>query len=468
MNVAMPSLLRMGLCIVLIGTMGVLGNRKEEVMAQTLTYRGEVGMTAASTTGQPLWIRAKEYGGIDPESANGYVRLGGTGRTDTSRIWDARVGVGLLGRVSETETVHFSELYAQFRYAFLQLRAGRRPETIGPIQGGDLSSGSLIQSQNATPPPIIALETPGYIEAPFTKGLVEVKGQYAHGWFDDGRFVDDTYLHRKTAYLRVGHGRTVSATMGLVHNAQWGGTSPADGPLPRDFRDYLRVVIGTRGPENAPEGERINAIGNHIGIFDFGGTVQWDRFALNGYHQHLFEDGSSFDEWKNFPDGLYGLRWTDAHQAAINVIQYEFLYTKKQSGPIRPPGRDDYYNNFIYRSGWSSNRSLLGSPLFLFDPSRPSGESVVSNRIVAHHVGVSGHPFPPLRYRAMATWMRHSGTYDHPFSEPQTQMAFLFGLRATPFEEQPLDVGGAVAVDTGDIFEDRVGLRLSLTYRGQR
>lgn len=446
----------------------LLGTGVRVAIAQTITYQGEVGTTAASTTGQPFWLRANEYGRIDPESANGYVRVKATGQTDTSRTWEARSGVELLGRWSTSETLHFSELFAGLRYRFIELRAGRQQNTIGPVRGGTLSAGSLIQSRNATPLPVISLGTAGYVSVPFTNGFAQVKGHYAHGWFSDDRFVENVYLHRKTAYLRLGAGRVVSATMGLVHNAQWGGTSPRVGKLPQDIGAYWDAVFAVSAGETAPEGEQTNVLGNHVGIFDLGSTVRLEKTKISAYHQHLFEDGSSY-EWKNFPDGLYGLRWSSSQWSLVRAIQYELLYTKNQSGPVHPPGEDNYYNNFIYRSGWSSNGALIGSPLFLFEPSsKAESETVFSNRLVSHHLGVKGAVSSRLQYRVLGTWRRHFGTFGNPFPEPRTQMSFLLELTAAPFPIPALTVNGAVAVDTGEEFRDRVGLRLGITYSGER
>jgi hypothetical protein len=445
----------------------VLFPDREPAAAQTLTYRGTVGTTVASTQGQPLWLRANEYGRIDPASANGYVRGAAVGRTDTSRVWGAQVGASLLGRWSAAETLHFSQLYTKLRYRFVRFSAGRWHDAIGPVNAGALSTGSLMQSRNATPIPMISAGTAGYVGVPFTKGFVQVKGHYAHGWFDDRRFVDNVYLHRKAAYLRLGAGRRVSATMGLVHSAQWGGTSPQDGTLPQGLADYRDVVFTGSGGEGAPEGEQVNVLGNHLGIFDLGATVRGDAFTIRGYHQHLFEDGSGYD-WENVPDGLYGIRWTGARWSLLDTVQYEFLYTENQSGTIRPPGRDDYYNNFVYRSGWTSNGALLGSPLFLYEPSRIGRDAVYSNRIVAHHLGVEGHITARFRYRAVATWMRHAGTFDYPFRASQTQVSTLLEVRVLPFPTEAIEVGGAVAVDTGEVFDDRVGVQLGITYSGQQ
>lgn len=461
------SLFQVLLLAIVICLIGAFGDENQGVIAQTVTYQGEMGATAASTDGQPFWLQANEYGQIDPESANGYARIGATARTDTSQAWDARAGIDLVGRWSDSETVHFSEVFTELRYRFIQFRAGRKHDPIGPVNGGTLSAGSLIQSRNATPLPVISLGTAGYVDVPFTNGFAQVKGHYAHGWFDDGRFVDNVYLHRKTAYVRLGAGRVVSATMGLVHNAQWGGTSPQDGTLPQDMGAYWDVVFATSAGEDAPEGEQVNVLGNHVGIFDLGSTVRLDGVTISGYHQHLFEDGSSY-EWKNFPDGLYGLRWSSARWAFVDAIQYEFLYTKNQSGSVRPPGRDDYYNNFIYRSGWSSNGALLGSPLFLFDSSRTGGETVFSNRLVSHHLGVKGTVFSGLRYRVLGTWRRHFGTFDNPLPTSRMQMSLLLGVTAAPFGTPSVEINGAVAADTGEAMNDRVGLRLGITYSDQR
>ena len=67
----------------------------------------------------------------------------------------------------------------------------------------------------------------------------------------------------------------------------------------------------------------------------------------------------------------------------IDKVYFEYLQTKWQSGPGVPDaigtvttseenqgykfgGRDDYYNNWLYRSGWTYNGKIFKQP-FVFN-----------------------------------------------------------------------------------------------------
>ena len=92
----------------------------------------------------------------------------------------------------------------------------------------------------------------------------------------------------------------------------------------------------------------------------------------------------------------------------INAINYEYIYTKRQSGDTPPPidnsrggpgGWDNYYNHFLYTDGWTSDGFTVGNPLFSSRSSTGLGINlaVSNNRIVAHHIGVD-YDKPSLVY----------------------------------------------------------------------
>ena len=116
-------------------------------------------------------------------------------------------------------------------------------ETVGSILP-EISSGSIIWSGNARPMPKVEIGIPEYATLPFTWDLVEIKGLISHGWFEDGRYASNVWLHHKNAYVRIGGSLPVSLYYGLNHYAMWGGSSPRhEEPYPADFESFLRVFF---------------------------------------------------------------------------------------------------------------------------------------------------------------------------------------------------------------------------------
>ena len=436
--------------------------------AQVLRYEAEVGATAATEERQPFWLTANESGRFDPSSANAYTALRGTLTDSLAENGFLTIGAEMLARQSENATVFLPEVYGQIDYRFARLRIGRKQEVLGDAYHSRLSTGSMNTSRNAVPIPMITLGTAGYVDVPFTDGLFQTRARWGEGTFLTERFVEDVRLHQKYLYLRAMPGSfTVAA--GLVHNAMWAGTSPAEGDLPDKPIDYWRAIYAARGGEEAPEGEQVNILGNHLGVWDFGVDYRRDDVVISVGHQHPYEDGSSWEKWLNVPDGLYSLEVSRPRASSwLTAVRYEFLYTKNQSGSTRPPGGDDYYTNFIYQSGWTSGGHVLGNSLFLMQdrvPTPGNVNAVSSNRFVAHHVGVQGQPLPKTEYRLLATWSRHSGNFDEPLPEPIAGWSGLLEVQTAPFSDLPIELRGAIALDTGDIYGSgtNVGFRFGVS-----
>ena len=240
-----------------------------------------------------------------------------------------------------------------------------------------------------------------------------------------------------------------------------------------------------------------NAIGDHQGVIEFG--LGWELFGMewDAYRQIFFEDGSGMRFYHN-KDGLNGLRIRPGSGTSpsnsissgrvvgagsgsmgssragsggsgggdgnrwIRTILVEYLKTTWQSGPgpTDPPegpddpfydpeepyfdtdypynfgGRDQYYNHYVYRNGWTYRDFSMGSPLLLQQARGrfyyPDGDFTwrrfVSNRVQAWHIGLEGElsgledaelaPIATLGrvltgYRLMVTRARHKGTYDN-------------------------------------------------------
>jgi hypothetical protein len=434
------------------------------------TYRMEVGGAAALRSNLPFWLHARQYGTLDPQSTGGYARMDAA-RIDSVNAWFAYTVKGsVLARASEHSTVHFNEIYAAARAGFIQVRVGRKHEIIGTVDA-PLSSGALGTSGNAIPVPKIVVATTGYTDAPLTQGYLEFKGYWSHGWLGDERFVEGAYLHQKNAYLRMGGDLPVNVYGGLVHNAFWGGTSPAFGALPASFNDYWRTVLALSGSEEAPEDDRVYIQGNHLGVYDVGLTLDVGDFRVLAYRHFIFEDRDNL-KFKSPQDGLLGLSIADQRTGRfLDHLTYEYLYTKWQNGPIGPGGvprggpggRDNYYNHGIYRSGWTYFGRTVGSPLLTPVPGPEHG--IANNRVVGHHIGIAGHVHA-TEYRLLATYTRNYGTYSEPYNPMRSQYSLALDTETDIPGAHGINLLATLALDQGSLYGDNVGVRIGVAYDG--
>ncbi|MGF1670060.1 MAG: capsule assembly Wzi family protein, partial [Balneolaceae bacterium] len=304
---------------------------------------------------------------------------------------DFSAGAELASRLSDTgNTIHFQQLYGSLQLGVFRLSIGRFYQTIGMTMQ-ELSTGSMMQSRNATPVPKISIDMTRFVDVPRTNGIVQFKGHYSDGKLESDRFVDSPFIHQKSFYLKFNIER-MEAIGGFVHNVTWGGTDPNIGRLPQGFSDYLRVVIGkgARDDSNVPtQGQITNKIGNTVAAYDLALRYHFNNFHLIGYRMIYLEDTVSL-LLRSFWDGMYGLgyRRTDGSRSLFSGVLYEYMDTIRQDSQGNyPRGRANYYGHSVYRSGWTFNGNVLGNPLLTFD--RESGR-MVNNMIIAHHLGFDG------------------------------------------------------------------------------
>ena len=161
---------------------------------------------------------------------------------------------------------------------------------------------------------------------------LQVKANFAHYFMDDTRFVDNTNLHHKSLYFKTTLSPTFEIIAGLDHYAQWGGSSPQYGAQPTSFKDYIKVVFGAEGGDNAlDQHDQFNALGNHVGSYLLQFNYNKENIGLNFYYSHPFEDTSG-REMTNWQDGLYGV-FVDfkKNKSIVNSVLLEFTYTKNMS-----------------------------------------------------------------------------------------------------------------------------------------
>lgn len=455
---------------------------------------------------QAFWLTHNRWGLFDGQSANALTYFSHHRPAGTHRDFDLGGGVTVLARGADRSTLHLHEGYLDMRNSVFRLRVGRFRATYG--SGFDeLSSGSTGMSRNAAPIPKITGSIPDFVEVPYTSGFMEIKGHFSHGWLETDRPVERAFLHEKSLYTRLGGELPFRVYGGLVHFAMWGGESSVHGKQPNSISDLLRVVIAKEGGEGALQTDQENSLGYHTGLWDWGIEADIGASQLHLYYQHLFTDGSGL-YYRNMPDGLYGVGVRDplGSNRLVTGILWEFLYTKHQSGAGRsdaPPGwtgdplydidgsrfngRDNYYNNGVYRNGWTYQNRTIGSPLFLLqrqlDRVDTGGQVVsdrmfVSNRVLAHHMALKGELNTRVNYRLFATWNRHHGTYnnlalgepwssDDPegyfFNPPKDQWYFMVESHWRPVQLDGLTVTTALSLDRGDLFNN-VGLLAGVSW----
>ena len=222
-------------------------------------------------------------------------------------------------------------------------------------------------------------------------------------------------------------------------------------------------------------------------------------------HDIPFEDGSGTRFW-NFPDGVntLSLSFKDRNRWVTDIL-YEFVYTRNQSGPLhdRPAtdeeveatggqtyvilgGEDNYFNNGVYRSGWTYHGMTIGLPLFLPMFSGDDGivMGVASNSLVAHHFGIRGVAARKVPYKFLFTWSRHYGRtrkfdqdqawrFDgHPqqFSiaiEGELDGRVLRGKAYTSRKGCGMSVGLGLYADFGNVFPDSFGMTVRISWSGR-
>ncbi|MEK6477758.1 capsule assembly Wzi family protein [Catalinimonas sp. 4WD22] len=483
----------------------------------TVTYSLGVFQTLTQKDYLPHYIASNRFGVFDlQDNLSTLLRANAFSKFHFFQKGTLSIGIDMFSKTSfqkpVSSSVFLQQAYTGFQYDFLKLTIGKKERTVG-THAEDLSSGSLAISQNAPPLPLILLEVPEYTNVPFTKGFVQFKGTFAHGWFDDERFIDTPFLHEKTFYLRFGGKNKFNIYTGLVHFVVWGGEHPAEGKIPASFKDYLRVIAaksaeGVPTSNNTIVGEQLNALGDNLGIYDIGTSLSLPSLDLEVYYQVPYEDWSGIRIWKN-KDRLLGLTIKNKTKSIyISKLNYEYINTLYQSGPgltdarsndfdnfgYSYGGRDNYYNNYLYRTGWTYKGHIIGTPLFFTneraqtyidnfsDPDKGKFDfNIVNNRIVAHHIGLKGRVIPQLEYKLLMTTTLNYGTYGglnggiqewgsrtnpnltYEFAPPLRQHYML--LEALFKLNNNLNASIIYAMDTGELSKN-IGIMLGIKWSG--
>ena len=256
------------------------------------------------------------------------------------------------------------------------LRLGKYYRDFSEYLNDELSSGSMMVSQNAQTIPKIGLVTHKKIR----KNMVLNFG-IAHGFLKkEDYYTEAPFLHEKFLYLHINHNKKNKLSIGFAHEAIWAGGSPESGEYPDTLKDFLKVFISADGPYEPPHA---NALGSHIGIWDFYYEKNSKEKKLKLYYQHFFEDTSSL-RFANSIDGLWGIELKN-YIPKTNLL-VEYLDTTHSSGNSDYKN-DYYYWNYQYRQGWVFKDRIIGNPFI------NTNNFTEEQMFKLAHIGMSGNIF---------------------------------------------------------------------------
>lgn len=373
----------------------------------------ELGMGLTSGTYTPFWLRANQYGAVPTKESYGTAAIALSDFVQVNKRYSW--GYGVRGLVNLTETradVLLQEAYLKGKMGIFELQAGRKKQIQG-LADSTLSSGSFIWSGNALPMPMINLVVNDYWAPTFVNDVVGFKGNFAHGWFGNQRSdVADFYLHQKSFYGRLGKPNwLIKFYGGFNHQVQWGGTlkyadpgnfSAKNGKIASSLKDYLYIITGQSmnvvGGDTATYGinDGWNRLGNHLGTVDVGMEVDWNKAKLFFYRQSIYEDGSLY-YGNNITDGLHGISFSRKSDQGITKVVVEYLNTTSQGGSVFNNsdvnrGLDNYFNNAVYREGWTYADHGIGTPMMTLDSETDLTNTDFiaydNNRVESFYVGI--------------------------------------------------------------------------------
>ena len=395
-------------------------------------FSGSVNMNGYVHEGElqrlPFWMYHNQRGRVSEETnISGWIS--GKAFNEFSNGKSLEIGAGILYRDGSNDEILPDEVYAAYNNYWLEAVVGRRQEK-ELYKGLSATNESMLWSLNARPMPGISLATNRTIFfSPDSAFGFEVSwSEYLMG---EDRFVKNARLHHKRLSFVYQPNPDFRVKAGIRHFAQWAGDSPESGPQPDGFSDYIKVIAGREGGENAVGGDQANVLGNHLGTYELEVRKRLNpKLQLNFIYNHMFEDGSG-SRYANFPDGRYGifLDFDDSNRL-VNGILYEFFYTRNQSiNAGSPHGADNYLNNFLtYHSGFTYERRIIGLPFFTYDEEL---DQVVNSKFSAHHLGISGNVsnyFRSYPWKLLLSFSHNEGRYGRFYSPNRDVYSGLFDI----------------------------------------
>ena len=377
-------------------------------------YSAEVNLRGMAGTGDqlPFWMWHNRRGRVS-ENSNFSGWITGKAITYLSLNSFIEVGAGLLYQDGTNEEVVPDELYAHFENNWLQVTVGRKQRQ-AKYYGISASNENILWSVNARPLPGIQLSTTKPVFLSGSKGL-GFEASWHEFLLGKDRHMEDARLHHKSFHLLYRTKNDFQVKVGFLHFAHWRGTNP-EGEEPELTRNYLDAVL-LKHPSQ-----------NHLSSYEINLSKKFNDFRIELLYNHIATDQSG-RRFGNTPDGRYGIFYeTLDEDRLINTFIYEFFYTQHQSYD-RSGFVDNYFNHFVYKSGWAYKNHILGTPFFGYNTET---QQVINNKFTAHHIGLCGQYstfFRTFPYELMISYSRSDGTYDLRFRPEQNMLATFLDVK---------------------------------------
>jgi len=472
-------------------------------------YGYDIELNSNISNNIPFWLLSNQLGKYSAENTSSQAGITLNGSTKVKPTINIEYGIEPIIGSSDYfyDEFRLFQYYINLNSSFIDLRIGKQKDKV--LNSDLIKSGNFLNSINSEPIPKVQIKTSDYIALPYLNDNVEIKAMIAHGWLESQRYVESPYLHEKYGYIKVKNILPFDFYVGLQHAAIWGGADPVYGKLPKSWTVFKDVFFANAGnDETSPIlGEQSNKTGSHLGMYDLGLNYIKKKYSFSIYRQILFEDASG-KHIQFFSDGLWGLEIKLKEQnTLLNGFVFEFIKTNYQSGPIhdvetdrkddRLFGNDNYFNNFLYQSGWSYYGFTIGnpfitSPIFNFRNSLTTkdGKTIVShfpnNRVLAWHIGLMGAFSQNINYRWLISYSLNYGYYYSTEEDYQEEEVTINGktyiIRELPglnqfstmfeldfpitFLETELRATTRVALDVGDLLGERYGIFVGLSKHG--
>jgi hypothetical protein len=418
----------------------------------------------------PFWLQSNKAGQIAAQPINNSLSIGLKKEISQSPKYGVGYGIeALYQAASQNSEIYLHEAYLEGKLYFLNLTIGIRNQFYGN-QFDPLSSGGFIFSGNCRPMPMIRIYAPKYTAVPFTHDFIEVKGAFEYARAFDNSLMQNTLLHYKNAFIRIGGSLPVRINYGLHHAAQWGGKSPSFGQMGSSLKDFWEVVLIKSGDSNDPINDQINKKGNHIISQNYGVEISLYDFEISTYWQNINED-KPIDYFiinsPNRPDKLLGFSISNNKFPFVQNILIEYLNTTDQSGPYLDKdgvvfgGSDNYFSNYLYPQGYSYYERIIGTPLITSPIMNVDGNTqVINNSVKAWHYGISGK-VNNLNYKLFATHSHNYGSDYYQINKSiKENYSFLSEFSTVIKKLSGIEFLVSFGYDKGELFGDSFGIQI--------
>lgn len=469
---------------------------QQQTAKTTLLYKVETLLAVADGNKAPLWLTANKNGLLSQEAKQGYIRTGIHLHKTLKKDWDLNTALEVASGKNLTSSFFIHQAYASLNWKTLEFSIGAKERQGFPLDKDlRISSGMMVEGNNARPIPQIRASIKDFTSIPYTKKWISFKGHLAYGWCTDGNwqekfagieqyFLKNVLYHSKSLALRIGDRKNAPITLefGLLDIAQFGGEKylkKTDNKkelvqkFPTGFNSYWKALFPKQ------ESTLMNVEGNHSGSWTANIIYYGKDWSLRTYLEHYFEDHSQmFMEYGLWKDGQIGIELTLPQNLWINKVVWEGLNTTDQTGPIlydgiagsfpdiQISGGDNYFNNGQYMAwqhwGMGMTNPLIPGPMYNTD-----GKILYqSSRVKASHIGIYGVSGKKWSYRCLASYAKHWGTYPLPFDRIKKQFSGMIEITYTPISHKEWSITLAIATDRGNFLGNSNGGMITLKKVG--